>query len=852
MGFPGMNFLDDLAALKPFIQKKEKGELTLEDILNEDSIIQDIKSNNDSQFIDFLTSEKIKKLIDYSTKFPAEDEHNIGYKYPFNATEILCSENSNLQKVLMEEKPYIKKENIKEKVKKIKKGGFLAQLFKTINTVKNEIRKENGELIEENETNDIEENEDISNDSENEEIEEKDTTDEKNKKVIYENIDYLLQFLNESDETNQNYVLVGYFYKILNSLINTQQMKIIQYILDYPRKEEFDVLGLLIKHMNRKSMCNIIQKILMFDDELITKFEEKKLDLLSKIFDELNITDEKYKYECICDCICCVMNNRQFFDLFMAKKDLLEKLYNILFNSKENNNKYNSILKLLIKINENILQHFSVNYTATNNDNNNEMMPMDTCFSADKSLSSPEDNTDILKKFLFSLFDILENNKFIFFNDLGNFNDSNNNNEFLSTYLEKQKKIGIKKIIQTEYLKTIIDIFVNSNGSKYHEKKIEQLVKLANEQNIFWNLHDLFFNFPNSNIFQIHYSQIMNIILNENSPNCLIDAFLIESSNKKRNLIDIYIDNIISNMKFTFKLTNTESLNPCFSYSITILNKIYNSKNSYIKSLNEKNKNLSVFYETIGQDVENTFNQKLLLNDPIGTFGDIEEAPLQTFGPKSFLEVFEENCKIYELYKKGENYQKVLQEKKERIEKEKEKEKEENEKKKKRDLRFIDDYEEEDDDPLFKVEKINLNDNKNNLLSLLNRPPKKSKEEDNNKKTIDADNDDDEEDKDNFLSILNKPHQEVKKEENSNEIIQNNDNNNKNEGEKDLFKELYGDIQDGKEENEINSEEKEKLNEVKSNNLVEVKENNQNEKKENNNLNDNRENIENSKETETN
>ena len=39
MGFPGMNFLDDLAALKPFIQKKEKGELTLKDILNEDSII---------------------------------------------------------------------------------------------------------------------------------------------------------------------------------------------------------------------------------------------------------------------------------------------------------------------------------------------------------------------------------------------------------------------------------------------------------------------------------------------------------------------------------------------------------------------------------------------------------------------------------------------------------------------------------------------------------------------------------------------------------------------------------------------------------------------------------------------
>ena len=127
-------------------------------------------------------------------------------------------------------------------------------------------------------------------------------------------------------------------------------------------------------------------------------------------------------------------------------------------------------------------------------------------------------------------------------------------------FLSREFCDGEKKILQTEYLKTLIDIMVNSFDSKYDESKIEILAEILKEKNIFWNLHDLFFNFPNSNIFQIHYSQIMNIILNENSPNCLIDAFLIESSNKKRNLIDIYIDNIISNMKFTFKLTNTESL----------------------------------------------------------------------------------------------------------------------------------------------------------------------------------------------------------------------------------------------------------------------------------------------------
>ena len=104
IGLQGMNFGDDTEILNPFIQKLEKGELTLEEILEEDEVIKDIKNNNDSQFINFFTSEKIKKLIDYSTKIPSKDEHNIGYKYPFNATEILCSDCPNFQTILMTEK----------------------------------------------------------------------------------------------------------------------------------------------------------------------------------------------------------------------------------------------------------------------------------------------------------------------------------------------------------------------------------------------------------------------------------------------------------------------------------------------------------------------------------------------------------------------------------------------------------------------------------------------------------------------------------------------------------------------------------------------------------------------------
>ena len=739
IGFEGMSFFED-TKLNPFIEKMEKGELTLEDILNEDRIIQDIRTNHNSKFISFFTKEKIQKLIDYSTKFPSEDNHNVGYKYPFNATEILCTDNLSFQNKLMAGKVYIKntEDNINEKIKRIKKESFLGQLFAALNHLKNVPNIEEKEE-EESDSDDSESEED----EESEEEKNKNGNTDENKNILYENIDYLLLFLKEPETTMDNYVLVGYFNKILNSLINIHQMKIVQYLLDYPKKDEFDILDLLVKHMKRKSMCNIIQKLLMFDHELISKYDDKKIDLLSKVLDELNKSEEKEKYEFICQCICCTMNNRQFFDLLMTKKELLEKIYKIIFDCKNNDSKYNSILKLLIKINVNILQHFSVHFTD-NNENNNDLMPLnaDLCGSLEKSLSSPDD-TELLKKYLLALFDILENNKFLFFEDYGNFNENNSDNKndvFVSTYLENQKKIGLKNILQTIYLKTLIDIFVNSYASKYHENKIEQLIKIGTQQNIFWNIHDLFLEFPFSNIFQIYYNQIMKIVFNENSPDCIIDAFFNEIDNKKRNLIDILIDKILSDIKFTFKLTNTKAFNPLFSFIIIILNKIYTSQNLYIKSLIEKNKNISVFYEVIGQEAENVFNQKLLLTDNnLGGygFGEADEA-LQTFGPKNFLEVFEENSKIYEMYKRGEDYKKALKEKNERIEKEKKDKKEEEKKDKKRvrkGLEFMEEYE-EDDDPLFKVEKINSEKDKDNFLAILNKPTGEINLEEENKDVI--------------------------------------------------------------------------------------------------------------------
>ena len=78
---------DESPDFSPFLEKMQKGELTLEEILNTDSIIDDLKSRDQSDFLEFFTNKQIKKLIDYSTRFPKSDDHYIGYKFPFNSTE---------------------------------------------------------------------------------------------------------------------------------------------------------------------------------------------------------------------------------------------------------------------------------------------------------------------------------------------------------------------------------------------------------------------------------------------------------------------------------------------------------------------------------------------------------------------------------------------------------------------------------------------------------------------------------------------------------------------------------------------------------------------------------------------
>ena len=766
----------------PYLEKMQKGELTLEEILNTDSIIDDLKSREQSDFLEFFTNKQIKKLIDYSTRFPKTDDHYIGYKFPFNSTEILCSENNEFFNKFMSgkkiEENAIQKKRAKDFIKKMHKGGFFEVVFKAIKKAEGA----NEELIENlnNDNTDIDsENDDEDNNNKenvnlNKEINNNnlifnyfrgslDAVQESQNegKMIYENIDYLLGFLKESEETRQNYVLDGYFHRILSNLISMDQKgKLIKYLLNYPKKEEFDVLNLFVKNMRRKSknMLNIIQKLLLYKEEPNNiniyhpsinqlkngnkNIKEQKTNLLKLILNELDNTNEQEKYECICDSLCGLMTKTQFLENEYNTLNPLKYLYNILLNNKNNNHKSNYILTLLLKINENILKLFDSRCTQIveeEPEDNNDLLNIYNSYNYNTfnsygnnrySTSIPEDNrSKILENILLNLFDILEKTKFEFLSDFGKY-ESDFNNEFMSTYMERQKKIGMKKITEVEYIRTLLDIFINSCYSEYFSDKVENLIKLIEEQNIFWDLHKLFFLFPFSNIYQIYYSQIVAIVVNINSPKCLIDYFFYEK-NQKKYLVDIYIENILSNLNFLFKQTNTKVLSPIFSFAINLLNKINNTDNLYlIENYLNKNDNFKAFEEIVGKDIEIIFNEKLLSSDKNYqgfNFSENIEEKMNYFGKKNFMELLEEDLDIYLKYKKGEEYHNILKEKQKRIEKEKEERKKNYEKKneiikKISDLDLNNDDDDDEDDPLFKIEKIKLQNDKDNFLAILNKP----------------------------------------------------------------------------------------------------------------------------------
>ena len=322
-GFENMN-----APSESITKKLKDPNTTLEDLLKEDELLQELKSQN-NDLINFFNKEKIKQMLNYITK-EQEDDKLKGYKFPFVCSQIFGLEIDNIMKYFFitnkemqelenknnqnnkdnseikkeEEKKEKEKENevkneeeqkdkepLKEEEKKEEKKDKIQEENKKdekttqIEDKEGENNDKDKEKVGENQD---KENKEENKEKEEEENKEKEKEKEKENKEKEENqseenqsednqsqpenpenkielIDYLFNNFFPKDETVKlNYVLCGYFSSLINNLLQINSLSFLKYI--YLERQNF--FYKMASHSYRKSISDTLSKLLHFESYL--------------------------------------------------------------------------------------------------------------------------------------------------------------------------------------------------------------------------------------------------------------------------------------------------------------------------------------------------------------------------------------------------------------------------------------------------------------------------------------------------------------------------------------------------------------------------------------------------------
>ena len=250
--------------------------------------------------------------------------------------------------------------------------------------------------------------------------------------------------------------------------------------------------------MKRKSMGELINNLLLFKENGIEDILHKKFDLLEKVLEELKETIEEDKYQCICSTLENTFDDKSFFIEFMKEPKFIDLLYIILEKSQDNSKKLISVLNLLINIHENLLKNVYKRITNSSaKEKPNYFFIIDE---KDETYEEEEDQNlkQIVEKFYPNLIILIEKSNFNFMNNLDDYS-SPENNEFMSTYQISQKKLGMKKLTQVEFFRTILDLIVNAYVKFDVEsvrKSIKNIINHAQEKKIILENSQNIFRFP--------------------------------------------------------------------------------------------------------------------------------------------------------------------------------------------------------------------------------------------------------------------------------------------------------------------------------------------------------------------
>lgn len=350
-------------------QAKDKllyGELILEDVLKDNDLVNSFKLSTLCHLIDLLTIENIQKLVYYIISYPfisEYDDENRTKRFPFNASEILSSENKKIinrifQKEQVEDEK-ISKNNTKKEVDRIDDDEIMIKKYFKEEISEVPINKEDTECDNENNQNSniisINENDiqikinkkddDLNNindrqtdfdadanankntfqisknesdnenemananensnaninidDDKNENSKETNPHEEKDEKV--EKYPILDLFFSFLNSDNDlDHVLSGYFAKVFCNLNKNNEINLIKYLFERP-----NIIYQMIRHSNRISITECLIKIITCNTDLIllnnSSCDEIKEEVFKQLFEVIENKILIFKSEDECD-----------------------------------------------------------------------------------------------------------------------------------------------------------------------------------------------------------------------------------------------------------------------------------------------------------------------------------------------------------------------------------------------------------------------------------------------------------------------------------------------------------------------------------------------------------------------
>ena len=681
---------------------------------------------------------------------PSEDTPTIGHKYPFNACEILCSANGlNINKLMSlkkevkveenkdnEEKNENKEndenlndvDNLNDDIKDFEEKKEDIEEKKEENEVekkeenvedkkenvedKKENEEEKKENVEEKNENAEEKKEEIVEEKKEETEEEKKEENEEEKKeddeigIVHNIFDYLFKFLDIAP-SEDNYVLMGYFAKLVNNLLKDKPEILLGYIFN--KKPE--IIQKLIIHINRKAIGNTIENfILNLNDDIFLLSNDYIIKICKSLIEGLNNveTDER-GVEVICDLLInsMVTSSKNNLSLFLNAEGLMEKLEEIIekFMNEKKDDKVTYLLKLLIKINDTLLKDFenkvTKNFTfdETENEIINIIRSIDRGGSAYDALTNKSDfsgvGTSFLKKNPERLIKLIDKNMEIIINDIMKDDEDKKEEVIINVFSDKKtKKFGVKSLYEWELLRSTLDIYVNFYAIDEQKDNIDLSIKKISESKIFSKFIQLYFYYTMNNIFQNRVNEIVSIIINEKTPSLLVKSLFEIEDDFSKNFISLLVNNIINNPKFSYEPSNQKMNSTLMANNCDLLNQISSSTNPIIVELLGKDKNIKFFIDDFASKISTKFSDKLLYSDLEESTSKVDFMnPLydnfenkqndkeneSKSSKRSIKEEIDLHFLIYNKFLNGEDYSSLLKEEEEEEEKKKENEEEEEE-----------------------------------------------------------------------------------------------------------------------------------------------------------------------------